>query len=1148
MKRWLATTLTILYSLSLMIPAKAAPVEDDTPAHITFHTHFVTNAPGPDDAVDTMTWTGSNHANGNGLTLDLSCDVDGCNPLAQDIYVDITINLDWSSPYEDPPTLWSNFEGNADVPTLHSDWQFCQPDYMDYMRGSAGTGCKMHFSGKIDKADLQLQVGSTNITNILAAFGTNSKYGAMSWSYTYTLVFSTSPISTPCNYTPSNIVAAGNIDPTSETGSVSTLVVGQYYILSTTGGPWNDGNHDRYDAAYRQGASGPWTAMGNDNSVLCSSLDGTNATVVFTATSAYFAIRVNDYDGYTYNQFKDPDVHYSTFADNTGSLTYTLSETIGPLTGTGVCDNYLTGSQIETATIAATNSDGINVSAQAAFSWPMPGSWLAIQVASGSWYDNGAGPLKDLAIKISDGAWQPLLDFGGVIPTCLAGSTWTYYIQVGSRNSHFLRVNDADGNFSNNTGSINLVISNATYNPPNAACEAKFNEGAFIESKTVSATDGIGVILGDGSSSFGSELPLAMTTGANEGNTAKYLMLEITGEPIFNGADYSALGDIAPGGSIYYEASVLPGVECVNYLDNLGKVRIYFPVDQDLFNHKWKFRAHDADGNRANNNGHLSYSLYYVDKWAMPPVTDFPPAGNCPMYSDTSTIETSMTLQGNDDVGQYIKVFNLDLSPGLYSIKTSGGPWENNGISSYEIAIREDSDAQWYLIYKYPYALCSESVDSTHYRTYIHVMQGKHYKLAVYDPGGNFIDNSSSINATVYAASTTINDWTPCSNNYIQTLINIPDDQRKFLASSSSGIPIPQSYLTAGKTYGLEITDESTWNTISPLDASNLYAAQVNNNGGAWVDMSQHADWIICAVQKNLDPNNQRMEIFFTANGSYNIRVDGDPVWFTNTGYLMFRLYSVADATPVPPCTGSDCANPIPPPPWVTTCDEAVTRPTSLVDWIQVNLGTILDNPIAFSLPIPAAVDWIEYARASIQQYLAWCPSVSSELETIPAVLAKYQPFGMIYELTDTIKTVNDKLDAIGSSGGESNGQYTPFDPIMGTTGTGGEGNSKVTSSTWQGIIPNLTDQSPWMGGKIKWTGESLSAMGGEASSYVDYCSSVFETRLGPGATKGLCTIFMLSRLMGFVWILIQLAFSGSAVLATIQYVMKKWVDSGAAG
>jgi hypothetical protein len=813
------------------------------------------------------------------------------------------------------------------------------------------------------------------------------------------------------------------------------------------------------------------------------------------------------------------------------SLHYSIIVSTSPIEDKSCSDEYLPGNKFASFTLAATNEVGVNLSSNSG--WPAPGTWVEIKVASGSWKNNGTGPdLTGLAIGRFASApyrsgWDPLSSYAHT--GCHKGET-EYYVQVSDSALYKLRVNDTDEDFSSNTGTLSIELYNVTNVPYKTQCDANYKIGGQIETRSINAINSNGITMATGKDStwfeqtFGGEGAVKESPG--------YLMLELDRGPHWDGVSNSYSGEINVGGS-WYSVEEFPTASCIVQLDTMGRYRIYFPYDPSLLT--WKFRATDENGTYSDNTGVAGYTLSYVDRLQI--YTPGDAAMECsPKYAHVSTGST-ITLQANTAVSH-----TLTLTGGnLYALESSGGPWSNNGSLSFGIAISTNG-TDWKAIYDFDYALCaSTGADANHAIVYLQALPGVSYRVRVDDPGNNFSDNSGSINLIVYAASTTIQDWTACDSNYIFSELNIPQENRTIPAQFKDGTSIP--YIESGKYYALEITDQRYW-TNSALDLGYRYDADISKDGGSTWQPYQSADFISCAIQiAKGTAFDSRYKIIFKADGNYKLRSHADvglpTIYPPRIGSLIYKLYEVNPTeAPAAPGTQQGSKGYIPAS-WRTTCYEACNRPLSLFVTISVNFGTLGSVP----LPIPDIMGWIDYSRCAIQQFLSWCPEHTAALLSIMKLFNDREPFGTLLELEKGFTGIKTELGSLITQGGEGE-QFAPHSVIWGAGG--GE-----SGDAWSGILPSAKG-TPWeAGGQLDLSGvtdNSNVAIGGETgTAYKAYCITATTAVIGD-MSDGFCSGINLIK-TGFptLFIGMQVVVDLMSLVFLIDYIKISWIDAGAA-
>jgi hypothetical protein len=810
------------------------------------------------------------------------------------------------------------------------------------------------------------------------------------------------------------------------------------------------------------------------------------------------------------------------------SLYYSITVSTSPIPDGDCSTQWLPGTKFASFQLTATNQQGANLSLLSG--WPEPGAWVIVKVASGSWQNNGSSAERT-SLSISDGAneWHSLAAYQNI--SCYKGST--YYMQVGQKfYNYHLRVADLDGNFSANTGTLNIELYYSTYSPFKTGCDANYKVGALVESRTTQANLEDGITIGadarmndlrpmGGEGQFG-DIPKGTPQ-------VQMMMLEVDKGPYFDGLLYSYASQIMDSTG-WHDDLEFPYALCVVQLDTMHRVRIYFAYSNNIY--QWKFRARDTDGIYANNTGNIGYSLYYVDNLQI--YRPGNPAMDCSKYSHT-TPGTDIPIQANATAGHVLSL----TANNLYAIETTLGPWSNNGANSFDVAISDDG-LTWNNLYEYPYILCATTgADTDHVLVYFQAMSGKTYRLRVHDPGGTFTDNSGSIVAKLYDAATTIADWNPCSDNYAFTEQSIPEDARHVAAQYSDGAGIP--YIQNGKIYGLEISDKAGWSTAG--SSAKRYDAEISDDGGTTWQVYQAADFISCAVIKySGDETTSRFRIIFTANGNYKLRVNGaDP---SNTGDLIYTLYTATAVDLGSNIGGTTTPGAYVPPEWRTTCYEVCNRPDKLVTFVALTLPPVtLGSWGTFTIPyfyypVSDIGGWIDYERCALQKFLSVCPEHIQALLSIRNMFDAREPFGTILEFENAATNVKTQIDSLVSSGGENNQQFGPYSVIWNIGG--GE-----TGQSWSGILPSAQG-TPWDGTPLDFSGVNDPATGGESyttTAYYAYCLIGMNGMIGEMAPTFCEGIGFIKTTMNWAFVGLQFILDLGTLYLAIIYFKRNWID-----
>ena len=1001
-------------------------------------------------------------------------------------------------------------------------------------------------------------------------------------------------VKAPCgqDYQKVSTVDQGTIAATAENGvGPESLTVGAEYELTVWGGPWNDGTTDRHDTAVKINSE-DWTTLSdwatNWLGPQCTQgdpLDPTKTTVLFTAwetdpSMPYdWSIRVNDITGQ--------------FADNTGGMNYELDQ-VQAKVATNCSDQYLAGAAIGSGTIPANSEAGILALATdgnttttrdttvGGINVPVtdtigPGSWIKIITSGGPWQAGSGGPGRyDVAMKNPDATWSELTGDAATACSTQSGNYVTAYVQIPINTGIYLRVNDATGSFSDNTGSMSYAIYATTYSPvPPTGCAETFKLGSLLKVVTVPATSQSGMSVGNLSSND------TDVTGSTGGQVdLRYYAIETSGI-WYNGSTPETWGGIAsdnstttpPASSAWSNLQTAPGVVCAVPLDPVGHIRVYLPLNL-IVNYWLRVQEVGTAPNWADNSGSLTFSIYEASQLKTPEYTTgtMPDATGCDSTYTKGAASSTIHIYSNNDAGVTLPDFT---SGHIYAIETTLGPWSNNGTNSYEVAISVDNGASWTNLVAYASALCAESPDGNHLLVFFQALAGRTYKLRVYDPGNVYSDNTGSIGIILYDnVTSTVNPWGSCSGNYILSQITVANTTIPTtgisILTGLAGPPVTIGDIQPGKTYAIEISNGSWWYQTT-LPGTHYYASQISkDNGSYWDSFGPSLTWATCVVQTNQSTvTDQKIyRVYFTAGtSSYQMRISAADLDAAVSGNLNYILYSTVPSNTQTPVTNPvTTVPPIVPPAWDIACYESFLRPSGLFEDVNFQLPSISFGTLGtitfpnIPLPLPAIDSWISYLEWSVRSFFAWCPDDTAALGAIPTTLAGYEPFGTINDTVVIFKTLENNVTALQSSGGEGQ-NFAPYSVVFGAGGGQGSGG-------WQGILPVLGTDSPWLGGKLKWGNGSDTggASGGESpitalpavpsapgisstsQAYDDYCQTIMLPHLGASASVGLCGALTLAKTAPLIWVLIQLLSDVGSIMLFIQYIQRKWIDAGASG
>ncbi|MBE3118258.1 MAG: hypothetical protein IMZ50_05815, partial [Candidatus Atribacteria bacterium] len=703
----------------------------------------------------------------------------------------------------------------------------------------------------------------------------------------------------------------------------------------------------------------------------------------------------------------------------------------------GCAGQYNIGAALGTFTLAATNSAGVNLQTTLGSKYPAPGSWFVIKVTSGTWQNNGIGEARrTLAYKMgASPTWYPLSANPNV--GCADTQNATYYLQMSIGNgAAFLRVYDTDGNFISNTGALTITIYGvAAYTHYESGCELQYEVGEFIEQKMVNA---------DRSGGWPLNSPVQIHTGGAFGGELiempkRYYMLETIGGPASLGAGgYTWDADLGLRDSDtdisadpWYAIGTAPFVECVVSTDLVGHVKVFFALDEatDLYTYLtyyYSFRVRDT-GSYTDNSGSLSYRLYQATNEQKSTPGDPPQPGTCISFSHNPTAMGSIVIQGNNNYGTSLPTLTHRA---MYALEVVDGPWKDHSVDNYALQISDDDGVTWVALEDYPNLLCASSSDGDHVVIWVYHAAGKIWRVRADDGDSNFANNSQSIGLKVYSALSGIVVGT-CQDVYSLTQEPMGEEQRTVPGNMESGKTVP--WIVEGHIYSIEITDEAAW--YENGEGTGRYLVDISDDGGTtWGPLEGYAN--LCTEQ--LGNSGGRYQIYFTAQSSnYKLRVrDGDNYFLSNTGYVLFNLYAGTDTTnPLPLGTPGT-----PPPEWVVACNEAYARPARYWEYQKLTSFTILGETLTISVPLPLIGEWLDYLRAAVTFYFAWCPQHTEALKNIgQVVLMDREPMASIADMVAFFKGIQTSLEAYQAMGGETGGNTSQEPDLFSDTGLIGE-------------------------------------------------------------------------------------------------------------
>lgn len=1029
-----------------------------------------------------------------------------------DVYFRVTASYSWTS----FPTGSEHVTTTTSVKARFAS-AYTQTD--DCGTGTSGT-CNVVFIGMIPAADLRDY--SPYYWDVEASFASAADGGLTYFSsVTYSVYFSLLPYSEKCseNYLITD-AAEYPIDPVLENpqGRFATppdyqkwedLIVDQIYVVQTKGGPWNDGTTDSYETAVS--FDGIDYVPLTDVVSLCTEVDPIDPSlrmIFFTATTTEFYIRVNDTAG--------------NFADNTATTPMVYSFGLAFENPTAPpCDSQFSYDPA-TDTVGSVTVHA-NVESTTAATDLVPEEWYGIEVASGTWSDNGGAPSTDMdfaqTATLYDGSdWQPLGSGSSGVWCVSETGTNIVYIQA-STAYLYLRVADGDNNFSNNTGTLGVNIYHATFDRATSSCENLFSLGDMVGSDTVDAKAENGKVF---ALAYGNG-DISLSTGLVPGG---WYAIQTTGGPWgYQGAGHNQLAmsyemAVSENGSTWTPLSDWATAECVAQTDALGHVLAYFHVPE-TGGIEYKIRVND-DAQWFSNNGYMGWTLYQAVGLENIPE----PGGECDYTFDPGHKLFGGTVSAKSEGGDYIQTLARDS---FYAVVVKGSTWywqESAGgdhLGADDMQVSDDNGTNWHdLPDGYSGALCTMHNGQD---LIFFIKTGTsmpEYKIRM--DSTSFSNNEGSMGWEVYVASPgqAIDPWATCKDGNVLNLINsmswitVWDPQGSVVNGvQANGSGQQVGGLVIGETYSIHIV-QGPWYDGETNDQH--YDAQLSSdNGGSWYDIGDRSDpGIYCAEE---DQNKQGWWAIFTVKSGqlWRVRVaDTDTAKFQdNTGNLAYELYGMSgeDVPGMPPGSiippslenGTGTNSP-------ASCDAPLTRPdgiSTLSDILEI--GGVISN-------------WIDFARMAVTRFFAWCPQNTNTMLMLLAGFEKYEPFATMHELDTMLNGIRVEMASYDWTGeGQSESILT-----MPTAQFVGQMQTKV--------FGRLPDDSPWVNGDL------IHFAPADSSIWEGECNTAFSEYIGPRLTPGVCFASSWARETGMsFWV--QLTLDVSALFAAISMIWKSIKD-----
>lgn len=643
------------------------------------------------------------------------------------------------------------------------------------------------------------------VDDTAGAFANNTQISALMWSLASVVNVNATTCGDQFTYDPgTDLVVNGTLDAKLQSTTVSTaLTIGEWYVLTTSGGPWlaNEGglNPDRYDMA-AQNADGNWGTVGDAgwDASNCISADGNYRTVYFQADQTNLNLSVND------DHAGGEDAIFI-WGNNTGTLGYTIyhaafnrfPETCETLFDTTSSDLILSGR------IPANLPNGVELQIPYDKSTQkptdagkdygggtqLPVRYFMIDISGGPWYD---GLIPKWDVQINDGSelgWTDLKDYGGgmIQPKCavlLDNYHYRVFFSASITNTYRLRVKDPV-NYVDNTGfmlyewsTVNVKQVEQSGPPEASACDARFaHNPAANGSIHFLATNSDGVYVP------------GLTLDSQD------IAIETTDGPWLNNNTGASLYDVGisdDNGVTWQNIWQFNGTQCYEQYGDASHVMVFLSTARG---HQYKVRVFDEDGNFAANTGSMGIRVYTtsvtntMDQWtncgdgyyalklieasdqnklkASDVLLDIIPflldLGN---PTGTAADAVNLLIDGALHVpgipsanGQGVRVGGQLLAGDQYAIQIYGGPWYNDVTTdnpSFNVKMSADNAKTWVAPEALPGVLCVLRIgphnSEGYVRVYFTAQGGANYWIRV-DDSSMFLDNHGTMDYALFQVS-----------------------------------------------------------------------------------------------------------------------------------------------------------------------------------------------------------------------------------------------------------------------------------------------------------------------------------------------------------------------------------------------------------
>jgi len=992
-------------------------------------------------------------------------------------------NNHWAkSAWENEGGSWAQVEESQTCDTLYKLWwdQGGGQSYAD-----AKSEITSRFGAVGDTAVSQTNASTATEYRVGTGAGTNGDAGYTSELNVYYLHHGTDGACSDDIELSSESFSDGTIDATLEAGVSESLADGGNYGVEISGGPWDDGSVDRYDAAYSWDGM-TWEILdGRSADVYCTEdLETGGQMYYLEAQSTTLYLRVNDVEG--------------EFTDNDNDLDYEIFGVVGE--GETGCGAYYTIGELVFDESWDASFDSIYDPGQKA--WPsltgvyfenydiyrilIPHTWQ-----DGIWY-NSTAQIK----PATGGSWQDLQTHPQTVcvedhdSSVLDEPGWMayYFMSPEDFTTYQIRSEDLDNeliesSWDNNSGGFQVQIYAATYQPPVSSCATALNQGALIQHVETSANAQNGIVIPDPSYMvMEGEIPGLLVGSeyvlADAPNWEGYLT---------TGGDRQFVWQISEDRTSWQDIDDF--ADCVEIVDNNLSKYYFEATAEQLY-----IRAQDldSDGSWADQSGVVSLNLYYANDLRLADED-----GSCP-----SLVLGDSVLSGSVGSSQINGEILPDvMTPGqLYAIQLTTPAWSDDGEDQKTAEIKLVGESSWSSFTEWEGAFCSETDGLGWPTDWIQAADAR-YMIRADD---TVLDNSGWVNYTIYEASWDDEPIYPSCESSFSPLqfVDYPVEDSSIEANKQYGVAFQEFVLNPGvykittsggpwyetssfltERYGLEISFENgannTWQYIDeavdcvvPLSdgvhfryyftipetstATNLVRLRVHNSGLLWLDNYGSIDYTAQYYTNGVDPS-----------VAWSPGYDGDQFFQSGGCYLV------------------------------------CVRPSS-------------------SINVPA---WLEYFRCQLVRRMSFCDYHVVRLMQMRDLFYNREPFGSLQELGAAFGLVRAQTEQYqwhDDIGGDDPPEINYPDNFIFASEDGGGAD-----------IPLVGEDSPWGSGQIDILGEG--------ETFDTTCQNQLADSLGSRLGQPVCFAFNVIDSLGLsswfqlFWDLIMIGAAG-------MYFQNRWL------